>query len=152
MNDKRVVAHLGVIWQSMRWVLRKEVESRTLIDSPAALRDYLRLSYGFDRYEQVRVLYLDARSRLLREQQFDRGTADEATVCVGQLIMIGLGLGSQSFIIVHNHPSGDPTPSRTDRQFTRQIASAARELGMTLHDHLIVTEGGDFSFRQSGLL
>ena len=152
MNDKRVVAHLGVIRQSMRWVLRKEVESRVLIHTPTALREYLRLSHGSDRYEIVRAFYLDGGGRLLREEHFERGTPSEAFVCLSHLIMRGMELGSRIFMIVHNHPSGDPTPSDADKAFTRHIANVARELGMTLQDHLIVAEGSDFSFRQNGLL
>lgn len=152
VGDQRVVAYLGVIRQSMRWVLRAEVETRTMIGTPQALRDYLRLSHGSDRYEQVRVFYLDVRGRLMREESFDRGTPDQAIVCVSQIITRGLELGSRILLIVHNHPSGDPSPSKSDKDVTRRLGVAAHSVGMSLHDHLIVAEGADFSFRENGLV
>lgn len=151
-KDRRVVAHLGAIRQTMHWTLRTEVETRPILGSSQALRDYLRLAQAFDRHEYVRIFYLNSRNRLLREECLDRGTPDQSIASPRQIIVRGLELGATGIIICHNHPSGDPAPSMADKAITRRIAVAAQAVDLRLLDHLIVAEGGEFSFREQGLL
>lgn len=152
VGDARVVRYLGTIRRSMRWVLRDQIEEKTLITAPDGLRSYLRFSHGSEPIEQLRVFYLNCAGRLLREQGFDHGSPDETIACVSQIIGRGLELGARTLVLSHNHPSGDPKPSRADAEVTRKIAIGAHTVGMTLFDHLIVAEGSDFSFRENGLL
>jgi DNA repair protein RadC len=151
-GDARIVRYLGAIRSSMRWSLRVEAEERTFLSSPDALRKYLRFSHGCDHVEQLRVFYMNTTGALLREVCFDPGSPDETVASVGQIIGRGLEQGACKIIMAHNHPSGDPRPSKADIDVTRKIAVAAHTVGMTLFDHLIVAEGSDFSFRENGLL
>lgn len=152
VGDPRVVRYLGIVRQSMRWVLRDAIEEKTFIAAPDGLRQYLRFSYGGQSFEHLRIFYLNAAGGLLREHCFERGSPDETVAYVGQIVGRGLELGARNLVMAHNHPSGDPQPSKSDREVTRKIAIAAHVVGMTLYDHLIVAEGSDFSFRENGFL
>jgi DNA repair protein RadC len=151
-GDTVLVAQLVLIRQAMRWTLRQGIDDRPLIKHYAELQDYLRFTQGGERTEQMRILYLDTGNRLLREEVPSQGTIDECPVYVREIIRRGLELGAASLILVHNHPSDLAEPSRADKELTRRIAAAARELGMSVLDHLIVTRGEVFSFRAEGLL
>ena len=152
VGDARVVAYLGAVNQSMRWVLRNEIEDSTFLASTDALRDYLRLVQGSNAFEQARVFYLNGRGRLMREECIGWGTPGAAILSVGQIIGRGLEIGAQYIIMAHNHPSGDAKPSQSDRDMTRKLAIAASLVGMQLYDHLVVSDGDDFSFRENGVL
>jgi DNA repair protein RadC len=136
----------------MRSVLRSEVDARPVIDGGRALADYLRLVQGCEPVEVVRIFYLNAGKRLLREEVAARGTIDEAPVYVREIIRRALELGATGLVMVHNHPSGDPSPSVSDCDLTRRLADASGTMGLTLHDHVIVTAGAILSFRAEGLL
>ena len=151
-GDKMLVAHLALIRQAMRWTLRKGVEDRPLIRHHADLQDYLRFAQGSALTEEMRILYLDAGHRLLREEVPAQGTIDECPVYVREIVRRGLELGAAGLILVHNHPSGRAEPSRADEELTRQVVLGARTLGMCVLDHLIVTRSTVFSFRAEGLL
>jgi len=152
VGDPQVVAFLGLVRQSMRWVLREEMEARTLLGSSEALRKYLRLDCGSDATEQVRVLFLNGLGWLIREELLARGTPNQAIAGVSQIIVRGLELGACMIVLAHNHPSGDPQPSRADRELTQRLARAAKTVDMVLYDHLIVASGRDYSFREEGFL
>lgn len=152
VGDRRVVHFLRVVRQSMRWTLREGVVGSVLLSSTDALREYLKLSHGSDSFEQLRVFYLGATGKLIKEVPFERGGSDHMNVSVGRIIRDGLNLDARYLIMSHNHPSGSPKPSRDDIDVTRKIAIAANSVGMTLYDHLIVTESIDFSFRENGRL
>lgn len=147
-----VAAHLGAIRRAMTRVLRSELDDRPLIDSGRALAGYLRLAQGSEPVEVVRAFYLNTGQRLLREEVAARGTIDEAPIYVREIVRRALELGAAGLVLVHNHPSGDASPSRIDIDLTRCLAEACRTMGVTLFDHLIVTAGDCLSFRAEGLL
>jgi DNA repair protein RadC len=127
-------------------------DDRPVIGSWTALLDYLRTALVDRGREQFRALFLDTRNRLLRDEQVSEGTTDHAPVYPREVIRRALELSAASVILVHNHPSGDPTPSRADVEMTRQIAEAGRLLKIGVHDHLTVGRQGIASFKSLGLL
>ena len=143
---------LAALHEVARRVIKEEAAKRTVISSWTALVAYVRLSLQHEAREQFRVLYLDNRNQLILDEIQNRGTIDHAPVYPREVVRRALELSAKSMIIVHNHPSGDPTPSRPDIDMTRQIVEAARALGIDVHDHLIVGRDGVASFKQLGLL
>ena len=114
--------------------------------------DYLGAMLGRERIEQFRILFLDNRNRLLADEAQSRGTVNHTPVYPREVVKRALELHATAMILVHNHPSGDPAPSRDDIEMTTAIAQAANVLGVLLHDHVIVGNGRWFSFRQEKLL
>lgn len=133
-------------------ITREEVEKRTVISSWSALLAYVRVCLQHETREQFRVLYLDKKNQLIQDEILNRGTVDHAPVYPREVVRRALELSSSALILVHNHPSGDPTPSRADIDMTRQIIEAARALSIEVHDHLIVGRQGVSSFKQLGLI
>jgi DNA repair protein RadC len=123
-----------------------------VLDNWPALLDYLRLAHAFSAVEIARALHLDGRGRLILDEVISRGTIDEAAIHVREVVRRAVELHATSIILVHNHPSGDPTPSRADVDLTRRIARAGQPLGIALHDHLIMSTGGHASMRELGLI
>ena len=117
------------------------------------MKDYLRRTRGDGTQERTGALYLNARNRLLRDDpEIYRGTLDRAVVEPRELLKRALLSNAAALIVYHNHPSGDPSPSREDREFTRRLASAADLVGLRLLDHVVVGRDGCVSFREAGLL
>ncbi|MFL1461522.1 DNA repair protein RadC [Roseococcus sp. DSY-14] len=116
------------------------------------LQSYLTAALARERTEQFRVLFLDSRNRLLADEVMGAGTVNHAPVYPREVMRRAIELHATALVLVHNHPSGDPTPSRADVEMTREVAEAARLLGLTLHDHLVVGRGGTASLRQLGLM
>jgi DNA repair protein RadC len=133
-------------------LLRAGTEERPVLGNWQALLDYLRADMAHDAVERFRVLHLNTRNMLIRNEAMSRGTIDQAPVYVREVIRRALELGTAALILVHNHPSGDPSPSRADIDVTRLIASAGKPLGIAVHDHLIIGTRGHTSFRAQGLL
>ena len=102
--------------------------------------------------ENVRVLYLDAKNTLIRDETVSEGTTDQAAVYTREIVKRALALGSSNLILVHNHPTGDPQPSRADIQLTRDIVEAGKRLGIAVHDHIIIGARGHTSLRAKGLM
>lgn len=125
---------------------------RETIGSWTQLLAYVRTAMAGLSREQFRVIYLDRRNRLLRDDWLADGTVDHAPVYPREVMRLALELAASSMILVHNHPSGDPTPSSADIAMTRQLVEAARTLGLQIHDHLVVGRDGVASFRQLGLM
>jgi DNA repair protein RadC len=123
-----------------------------VLSSWRQLLDYCHVALAHEPVEAVRVLYLDRKNRLMRDEQVARGTVDHIPLYPREVVKRALELGASALIVVHNHPSGDPTPSRGDIATTRQLQEAATALGLVLHDHLIVARQGHTSFRAEGLL
>ncbi|WP_326523500.1 RadC family protein [Sphingomonas sp.] len=117
-----------------------------------ALLDYLRADMAHSPVERVRVLHLDSRNRLIRDEVTGEGTIDEAPVYAREVIRRAIQLGSAAVILVHNHPSGDASPSRADIEVTRTIANGLKPLNIALHDHIIIARGGHTSLRAQGLI
>jgi DNA repair protein RadC len=102
--------------------------------------------------ERVRVLHLDTKNRLIRDETVSEGTIDQSAVHVREVIGRAMELKAAAIILVHNHPSGDPQPSQQDIAITRQIIDAARPLGLSVHDHVIIGRHGHVSLRAQGLI
>lgn len=143
---------LAALHEVSRRVAKEEANRRTVISSWTALLAYVRLSLQHEPREQFRVLYLDKKNQLILDEIQNRGTVDHAPVYPREVVRRALELSASAMIIVHNHPSGDPTPSRADIDMTRQVIEAARALSVTVHDHLIVGREGVASFKQLGLM
>lgn len=126
---------------------------RDLFNEPALVKESLRRSQGDGTQERTGALYLNARNRLLKhDPEIYRGTLDRAVVEPRELLKRALLANAAALIVYHNHPSGDPTPSREDREFTRRLASAAETIGLRLLDHIVVARDGCVSFREAGLM
>ncbi len=143
---------LAALHEVSRRVAKEEANKRTVISSWTALLAYVRLSLQHEPREQFRVLYLDKKNQLILDEIQNRGTVDHAPVYPREVVRRALELSASAMIIVHNHPSGDPTPSRADIDMTRQVIEAARALSVQVHDHLIVGREGVASFKQLGLM
>jgi DNA repair protein RadC len=109
-------------------------------------------SFGIKTLSQFRILFLDKRNQIIADEIQQEGTVDHTPVYVREVVKRALELSSTAIVLVHNHPSGDPTPSRADIEMTKQIVAAAQNLGITVHDHIIVGKHGHASFRGLGLL
>lgn len=133
-------------------LLRTELLDRPLLDSWEKLLDYLAACLARARVEEVRVLFLDARNRLIADEAQGRGTVNHGPVYPREVVRRALELRATALILVHNHPSGDPSPSRADLEVTAEIGTAAAVFDIVLHDHLIVGSGRTVSLRREGLL
>lgn len=133
-------------------LLETRIEGRHLLSSWEALGDYLQAAMGHQPIEEVRVLFLNAKNLLIANESLWTGSVDEASVHVREIIARAIALGATAIIIVHNHPSGDPSPSRQDIILTRELVEAGRHMKITVHDHVIVGAQGRSSMRALGLI
>ncbi len=131
---------------------RAEVMHRPVLNNWDRLMEYLNIVLARERVEQFRVLFLDNRNRLLADEAQARGTVNHTPVYPREVVKRALELHATALIVVHNHPSGDPTPSQDDIEMTAEIKRAAQSLSILLHDHVIVGNGKWLSFRREGLL
>jgi DNA repair protein RadC len=125
---------------------------RPALSSWSALLDYCTATMARSGTEEFRVLFLDRKNNLITDEVQNRGTVDHTPVYPREIIKRALELSASSLILVHNHPSGDPTPSKADIAMTREIVTAAKALSITVHDHLVIGRGGHASFKSLGLL
>ena len=146
------LAALKIVQAGSHRLLRQRILNRQVISSWRDLLDYCRAAMSFEKLEQFRVLFLDRKNMIIADELMQKGTVDQTPVYPREVIRRALELHASALIMVHNHPSGDPTPSRADIQMTKQIVEAARSLGVEVHDHLIVGREGVSSFRQLGLM
>lgn len=146
------VRYLGIVRDAMLHALRTEAFARPKLDDSQALIDYLSLDMALLPTERLRVLFLNSSNRLLFDETLAEGSVSEAPVYPREIMRRALEVGATALILAHNHPSGDPTPSRSDIDATRRIAIAARSLDICIHDHVIVARSGWSSFRALGLL
>lgn len=146
------VAALKVIRAAAERLAREEVLGRPVIGSWDRLLDYCRVAMAREKVEQFRLLFLDRRNALIADEVQQRGTVDHTPVYPREVIKRALELDATALILVHNHPSGDPAPSRADIDMTREIVAAGRPLGIEIHDHLVIGRTGHVSFRAGGLL
>jgi DNA repair protein RadC len=133
-------------------MLRAEVREQPVLNNWDRLSGYLHAALAREKVEQFRVLFLDIRNRLIADEAQAKGTVNHTPVYPREVVKRCLELGATAMILVHNHPSGDPTPSRADIEMTAEVKTAAVALGIVLHDHLIVGNGRLLSFRREGLL
>ncbi|MHB2168251.1 RadC family protein [Alsobacter sp. R-9] len=130
---------------------RGAVAKRTVLGSWSAVIDYCRAAMAFSDRESFRILFLDKRNALIADEVQQTGTVDHTPVYPREVVKRALELSASAVILVHNHPSGDPTPSQADIRMTREIAEAARPLGIVVHDHIIVGRQGHSSLKGLGL-
>lgn len=133
-------------------LLKSQMSERPILSSWQALLDYLRADMAHQLIERVRVLHLNARNMLIRDELMHEGSVDQAAIYTREVIKRALELGSTGLILVHNHPSGVPEPSRQDIDVTRQIFDAGKRLGIVVHDHIIIGSEGHSSLRAMGLM
>ncbi|MBV9785899.1 MAG: DNA repair protein RadC [Acidisphaera sp.] len=146
------VAALKLVQASALRLARAEVIDRPVLNNWDRLMEYLHAVLGRERIEQFRVLFLDNRNRLLADEAQSRGTVNHTPVYPREVVKRALELHATALILVHNHPSGDPTPSPDDIDMTREIEAAGLALSIVLHDHVIIGNGRWLSFRREGLL
>jgi len=133
-------------------MIRGQVAERPVLANWQALLDYLRADMAHGGVERFRVLHLNTRNMLIRDEVMSEGSIDQAAVYVREVIRRAIDLGSASIILVHNHPRGDPSPSRADIEITRTIAEAGKRLGVAVHDHIVIGTAGHVSLRAQGLI
>ncbi len=146
------VAAIRLIHEAAIRLGRAAITSQPVLDNRARLTEYLAIALAHERIEQFRVLFLDSHDMLLADEVQGRGTVNHTPVYPREVVRRALELDAKALVLVHNHPSGDPTPSREDIAMTRQIRLAASALEIRLRDHIIVGNGRTTSFREAGLL
>ena len=145
-------AALRIVALAARRLARTQVRETPVLGSWQALIDYLTIDMAHLTVERVRVLYLNTQNMLIHDEHVGDGSIDEAAIHPREVIRRALDLGATALILVHNHPSGSPQPSRADIQITNRIAEAGRLLGITVHDHVIIGREGHVSLKAKGLI
>jgi len=146
------IAALKIAEATALRLLETKVQHRPVLSSWDALCDYLHAAMAHSRVEEVRILFLNAKNMLIANEALWQGSVDEASVHVREVIARAIALGATALIIVHNHPSGDPTPSQQDIRLTRDLVEAGRHMKVMVHDHVIVGANGRTSMRAMGLI
>lgn len=150
---RRAAVRLQMALELGRRMTVTDLRERSLLNEPHLVKEYLRQTRGDGTQERTGALYLNARNRLLRDDpDIYKGTLDRAVVEPREILKRGLLLNAAGIILYHNHPSGDPNPSREDREFTRRLDAAALSVGIRLLDHVVVGREGCVSFREAGLI
>jgi len=147
-----VVATLKTVQAAALRLGQEQVMNKPVLSSWHQLIDYCRASMAYEKVERFRILYLNRRNVLIADEVQQRGTVDHTPVYPREVVKRALELGATALIMVHNHPSGDPTPSRADIDMTREVMEAGDKLGITLHDHVVVSKSGASSFKTMGLI
>jgi DNA repair protein RadC len=143
---------LKIVAAAATRLARGAVAARPLLSSWNAVLDYCRAAMAFDEREQFRVLFLDKKNGLIADEVQQRGTVDHTPAYPREVVRRALELSATAVILVHNHPSGDPSPSSADVRMTREIADAGKPLNVTVHDHIIVGRNGHASLRAMKLI
>ncbi len=146
------VTQLKIVRAGALRLMRGGIMQRPVLGSWSAVLDYCRAAMAFETREQFRILFLDKKNRLIADEVQQQGTVDHTPVYIREVVKRALELSASAIILVHNHPSGDPTPSRADIDMTRQIADATKPLGIAIHDHVIVGRQGHASLKGLRLL
>lgn len=141
------ITELKLVQAAASRLIRGEVKKRLVLSSWPAVLDYCRSAQAFADREQFRVIFLDKRNQLIADELQQVGTVDHTPVYPREVVKRALELSATAIILVHNHPSGDPTPSRADIQMTQQIIAVAKPLGISVHDHIIVGKEGHASLK-----
>jgi DNA repair protein RadC len=147
-----VAQDLKLIQAASLRLARGEVMNRPLLSSWKAIVDYCRAAMAFETREQFRILFLDKKNQLIKDEVQQQGTVDHTPVYTREVIKRALELSSTAIILVHNHPSGDPTPSLADIDMTKKIIQAGEKLGVLVHDHIIIGKKDHVSFRSLQLI
>ncbi len=142
-----VVHQLKVVRAAAQRFARDPLRQRPLLDSWAAVLDYCRAAMAYEPVERFRILFLDKKNVLIADEVQQSGTVDHTPVYPREVVKRALELSATAIILVHNHPSGDPTPSHADVQMTKAVIDVAKPLGIAVHDHIIVGKDGHASFK-----
>lgn len=148
-NAVAVVRLAGAVGVRM---LKRDMQKETVLSSWDALVNYCQATMADEPVEQFRIVFLNRRSAVIADEVQQRGTVDHTPVYPREIMRRAIELGAVSVVLVHNHPSGDPTPSRADIDMTRDIIRAAQAVGVTVHDHLVIGRGRHVSFKAKGLM
>ncbi len=151
MGETTIATLLAVREAALR-LLKEEISKQPVLQNWKALLDYCRASMGYNKTEQFRILFLDKKNKLIADELQQEGTVDHTPVYPREVVRRTLELGASSIIVVHNHPSGDPTPSKADIEMTGKISHALAAVGCTLHDHVVIGAREHFSFAAHGML
>ncbi len=147
-----VAGHLKIVGAAAHRLAKTRVIGRPALSSSAALLDYCTAVMVRCESEEFCIMFLDRKNVLIADEVQNRGTVDHTPVYPREIVKRALELSASAIILVHNHPSGDPTPSKADILMTREIVTAAKALGLAVHDHLVIGRGGHASFKSLGLL
>jgi DNA repair protein RadC len=150
--DEHDIAVIRLVREIACRMARAEVRCRPVLSNWQALIAYLRTAMAYEQIEQFRILFLDRKNNLIADEVQRRGTVNHTPVYPREVMKRALILNASAFIVVHNHPSGDPKPSRDDIETTRELKAAADALEIELHDHVVIGHGKHASFRSLGLL
>ncbi len=146
------ITELKIVEAAARRLAQSTIEKRRNLGSSSAVLDYCRTAMAFMDHEEFRILFLDKKNQLIADEVQGVGTVDHAPVYPREIMRRSLELGATALILVHNHPSGDPSPSTADIAMTVQIVGLGKALGVVVHDHLIIGRQGHASFRSLKLL
>jgi len=141
------IEEIKIVQAAAARMARGKVSKRTVLSSWSSVLDYCRTTMAYEDKEQFRLLFLDKRNQLIADEVQQKGTVDHTPVYPREVVKRALELSATALILVHNHPSGDPTPSRADIQMTQSIIDVAGPLGISVHDHIIVGREGHASFK-----
>jgi DNA repair protein RadC len=141
---------LKAVRAAVKAIVREPLEDRPVIGSASALMDYLSVTMRHEATEVTRILFLDRKNALIKDEIQHRGTVDHTPLYPREVLRRVIELGASAIILVHNHPSGDPTPSQSDIAMTRQLAGALSTISVALHDHVIVGRNREISLRKEG--
>ncbi|MEQ8267880.1 MAG: DNA repair protein RadC [Parvibaculum sp.] len=150
--SEAIITELRIVREASLRLSQATVLNKDVIGSWGALLDYCSASMAHNPTEQFRILFLDRKNKLIADEVQQKGTVDHTPVYPREVVKRALELNASALILVHNHPSGDPTPSNADIEMTRQIADTAKPLGIEVHDHLVIGKGRHASFRSLGLI
>ncbi|WP_156367041.1 RadC family protein [Bosea thiooxidans] len=147
-----VALDLKIVEAALKRMARGAVGKRPVLSSWSSVLDYCRMAMAFAEREQFRILFLDKKNALIADEVQQTGTVDHTPVYPREVVRRALELSASAVILVHNHPSGDPTPSGADMRMTRELVDIAKPLGIAIHDHIVVGRDGHASFRSLGLI
>ncbi|MEZ0223105.1 MAG: DNA repair protein RadC [Alphaproteobacteria bacterium] len=151
LSENSAVMLKGIQAITLR-MLYNDIEQKPVLSSWQKLIDYCTVAMAHDKREHFRVMFLDRKNRLIADEVKQVGTVDHVPVYPREVVGRALELGATALILVHNHPSGDPTPSQGDISMTREIIKAARALDLAVHDHIIIGKNGHVSFKAMGIV
>ncbi|WP_390893223.1 RadC family protein [Bosea rubneri] len=147
-----VALDLKIVEAALKRAMKGQVAKKPVLSSWSSVIDYCRLAMAFAEREQFRILFLDKKNALIADEVQQTGTVDHTPVYPREVMRRALELSATALILVHNHPSGDPTPSGADMRMTRELVDIAKPLGIAIHDHIIVGRDGHASFKGLGLI
>ena len=150
--SESVALDLKIVEAALKRTMKGQVAKKPVLSSWSSVIDYCRLAMAFAEREQFRILFLDKKNALIADEVQHTGTVDHTPVYPREVIRRALELSATALILVHNHPSGDPTPSGADMRMTRELVDIAKPLGIAIHDHIIVGRDGHASFKGLGLI